>query len=265
MANTDEVLSALLLTLAAIFALGAITWLASLYYEDASLVDRVWGLLFMAGAGAAAYFVGVETPRTALLLMLVSLWALRLSAYLTWRNWGEGEDYRYREMRKGRQDHFAFWSLVWVFGLQGVLAMIIGMPLYLAIAHPGRAPLGWLDMAGLVVFVAGFLFEAVGDWQLARFKANPANKGKVMDQGLWRYTRHPNYFGNATLWWGIFVVSLSTPLGGYTIVGPILMTVLLLKVSGVAMLERTITERRPDYRAYIERTSAFIPWPPKRA
>jgi len=260
----DELLAGLLLAMAAVAALGFVTWLASLHYEDASLVDRIWGLLFMAAAWAAAYTEGMDSPRTLLLLGLVSIWALRLSVYLTWRNWGAGEDYRYREMRKGRQDGFVFWSLVWIFGLQGVLALLIGLPITVSVTHPGDGGLGWLDAVGVAIWATGFLFETVGDWQLTRFKANPTNKGKVMDRGLWRYTRHPNYFGDALVWWGIFVVAASTQWGMYTVLSPLLMTVLLLKVSGVAMLESTIVERRPAYRAYIERTSAFIPLPPKK-
>ena len=260
-----DIALALLATAGAIGALGVVTWLMSLVYHDASLVDRIWGLLFMAGAWAAALTVGFETPRTILLLILVSVWAIRLSFYLTWRNWGEGEDYRYRDMRQKRPGSFASWSLVWVFGLQGALALFIGLPLTVAIAMPGDSALGLLDALGVLLFIIGFLFESIGDYQLARFKSNPANKGKVMDSGVWRYTRHPNYFGDATLWWGMFLVAAATPWGWFTVLSPLAMTALIIKVSGVAMLERTITERRPEYRAYIERTSAFIPWPPKRA
>lgn len=261
----DDLLSALLLAMAAIALLSILTWLISLHYKDASLVDRVWGLLFMAGAWAAVFYAGFQAPRTALLLVLVSVWAIRLSVYLSWRNWGAGEDYRYREMRDRRPELFAVWSLVWVFGLQAVLAFFVALPLTIAIAHPGQAPLGWLDALGVALFIIGFGFETIGDGQLARFKAQPANKGKVMDRGLWRYTRHPNYFGETMLWWGMFLVAAGTPWGIYTVLSPVVMTALIIKVSGVAMLERTITERRPDYRAYIERTSAFIPWPPKKS
>lgn len=249
---------------AIILLLGVVTWGLSLHYRDASLVDRIWSLLFMGGALAAAVVTGSPTPRTVLLLVLVSLWAVRLSLYLTWRNWGEGEDYRYREMRARRPDRFAAWSLCWVFGLQGALALVIGLPLTVAIAVPGEASIGLLDAAGVLLFVIGFYFEAVGDWQLARFKADPGNRGKVMDRGLWRYTRHPNYFGDTAVWWGLFLVAAATPWGLFTLLSPILMTALIIKVSGVAMLERTIGDRRPEYQAYAARTSAFIPWPPRR-
>jgi len=258
-----EVLVSLLFASIAIMALGFGTWLLSLRYKDASLVDRIWGALFMAGAWAAAIPAGLDAPRTIVLLLLVSVWALRLSLYLTWRNWGDGEDYRYRDMRANRTGSFALWSLVWVFGLQGALAIFIGLPFTVAIALPGYEPLGWLEAIGIVLWAIGFSFETIGDWQLARFKADPANRGKVMDRGLWRYTRHPNYFGDTVVWWGFFLIAAGSPWGFLTVLSPIAMTALILKVSGVAMLERTIAERRPEYRAYIERTSAFFPWPPR--
>jgi steroid 5-alpha reductase family enzyme len=147
--------------------------------------------------------------------------------------------------------------------LQGILLWIISLVLQAGQLSLIPANFTWLDLVGIVLWGVGFFFEAVGDWQLLRFKANPQNKGKVMDQGLWAYTRHPNYFGEAVLWWGMFLITLATPGSGWTVISPLLITGLLLKVSGVTLLEKTILETRPEYREYMQRTSAFIPWVPK--
>jgi steroid 5-alpha reductase family enzyme len=141
-----------------------------------------------------------------------------------------------------------------------VLAWIVAFPLLAALGSD--APLGWLDAAGLALWLAGFLFETVGDWQLARFKANLANTGRVMDRGLWRYTRHPNYFGDAVVWWSFFCFAAATPGSWWTLVSPVVMTLLLMRVSGVTLLEKKLEQTKPAYREYVERTSAFFPWWP---
>jgi steroid 5-alpha reductase family enzyme len=206
---------------------------------------------------------GVATggPRAALVLVLVAVWALRLSIYITWRNWGQGEDHRYQAIRARNQPGFAAKSLYLVFGLQALLAWIISVPLYGAILSD--TALGWGDALGTGLWAAGFAFEAGGDWQLARFKAQPSNRGKVMDRGLWRYTRHPNYFGEFSIWWGYYAIAVA---GGawWSALGPLVMSVLLLRVSGVTLLEKDIGERRPGYADYIRRTNAFFPGLPKR-
>ncbi len=250
--------------LALIAALGFLTWLASLVQRDVSLVDRTWSI-FIAGA-AAVYFALLPAPgpRGTWMLVLAAAWALRLSCYITARNWGHGEDRRYQEIRARNEPHFAFKSLYLVFALQALLAWTVSAPFFGGMA--GSRPLGALDGIGLALAAFGIVFEAVGDAQMSRFKADPAHKGQVMDRGVWRYTRHPNYFGETCVWWGFWLVALGgAGLGGaWTIVSPILMTVLLLKVSGVSMLEKDIGERRPAYRDYIARTNAFFPGPPKR-
>ncbi|HNH46240.1 MAG TPA: DUF1295 domain-containing protein, partial [Myxococcota bacterium] len=181
--------------------------------------------------------------------------------YLHRRNHGKGEDARYQKIRAGYGPSFRWKSLYVVFGLQGLLISVVGLPLLAAIASD--APLGPMDAVGLGLWITGFLFESIADAQLSAFKADPGSKGRVMDRGLWRYSRHPNYFGNFCMWWGIGVVALGVG-AWFTLVGPILMSVLLLRVSGVSLLESTITERRPEYRAYQERTSSFFPWFPRR-
>ena len=237
----------------------AIGWLISLPRRNVDVVDSLWSLMFLLAIVVYAGFPP-ETVRGRLLLVLVAIWALRLSIYITARNWGHGEDRRYQAIRARREPGFAVSSLYRVFALQAVLAWVISLPLHGAIGS--EAPLGVLDYAGLALWLVGFTFEAGGDWQLARFKRDPANAGKVMDRGFWRYTRHPNYFGDCAQWWAFYLIALA---GGawWSFIGPVLMSLLLLRVSGVKLLERDIGERRPDYAEYIRRTNAFFPGPRK--
>lgn len=239
----------------------SLLWLLSLVLKDASIVDMYWGPGFGVIATAAFLYAG-DGDRATLALVLTLAWGLRLGAYLFWRNVGEGEDPRYQAMRRYWGARFPWVSLVTVFALQGTLMWFVSLPVQVTIASE-PTPLGAFDLAGALLFCIGLGFESVGDFQLARFKALPDSAGKVMDRGLWRYTRHPNYFGDCLVWWGLFTISLSTAAGPYTILSPVVMTVFLLKVSGVALLERSIVKRRPQYAAYIERTSAFVPMPPR--
>ncbi|MDH3253977.1 MAG: DUF1295 domain-containing protein [Acidobacteriota bacterium] len=249
--------------LAAALLLTTLVWLASLAKRDVSIIDIFWSLGFVTLAWLYRSQVPVESFRQTLLPTLVTLWGLRLSLYILWRNRRSGEDYRYAAMRKKYGKTFPILSLVIVFWLQGALFWVIGMPLLQV--QISRHPVGWtwLDVLGLALFAIGFLFEAVGDFQLVRFKADPANKGKVMDRGLWRYTRHPNYFGDATLWWGYGCFALATDASLWTLAAPLLMTFLIVKVSGVALLEKGLGDTKPKYRDYVRRTSAFFPWPPR--
>jgi len=246
--------------LAAAACIALLTWIASLVQRDVSLVDRVWSVCIVAAGFTYAFVLTSPGPRAVWVLGVAGLWALRLSLYITLRNWGHGEDRRYQAIRARNQPGFAFKSLYLVFALQAVLAWIVSAPLLAAVASP-RAWTG-LDSAGVLLAVFGLVFEAVADRQMSRFKGDPANKGKVMDRGLWRISRHPNYFGEFCVWWGLWLVALGAG-GGWSIVSPLLMSVLLLKVSGVTLLEADMTERRPAYRDYIARTPAFFPWWPK--
>ena len=248
--------------LGAIAILAVVGWLLGVIKRDVSIVDSFWSLFFLLGAVVYAVSVDASGARVMLLLSLVALWALRLSVYLTWRNWGESEDRRYQAIRARNEPGFTWKSLYLVFGLQGVLAFIIALPILAGLGD--AAPLGLFDYAGAVVWGIGFILEVVADRQLARFKADRSKRGKVLDTGLWRYTRHPNYFGEAMLWWGFYLIAIGTG-SWWTLFAPLLMTFLLLKVSGVTLLEADIQERRPDYRAYIARTNAFVPWRPKAA
>jgi len=254
MLDVSAYLSALVVLLLASVA----GWLFSVVRKNVTIVDNMWALFFLLAALTTAALASQPGPRTTLIIVLVAIWAARLSGYLAWRNWGKPEDHRYQAIRRRNEPGFTFKSLYLVFALQAVLAWIIAAPLAAGIGSP--APLGLLDYAGIALWVFGFLFETIGDWQLARFKANPDNRGKVMDRGLWRYTRHPNYFGEACLWWGYWLIAASAG-GWWTVFAPLLMSVLLLKVSGVALLEKDIGERRPAYRDYIARTNAFFPGP----
>ena len=253
-------LTAFLYGLGGILAAAFIFWALSVLKRDVSIVDSLWSLLFFIAAGVYLGTAPAPGLTSILVLIMVGLWALRLAAYITWRNWGEEEDRRYQHIRERNQPGFAYKSLYLVFGLQGVLAWIISLPLLAAI-H-ANAPLDWLGYLGILVWLVGMAFEAGGDWQLARFKADPDNRGKVLDSGLWRYTRHPNYFGEFVLWWGVWLMAAG---GGawWTFFGPALLTLFLLKVSGVALTEKDIAGRRPEYQAYIRRTSAFFPAPPR--
>ena len=234
------------------------TWLVSLSKDNVAIVDSLWSLMFLFAAVTFAVLPPTWGPRATLTLLLVGIWGLRLSIHITWRNWGHGEDRRYQAIRARNQPNFAIKSLYLVFLLQAVLAWIISLPLFAAISSTTQ--LNVLDCAGGAVWAVGFVFEAGGDWQLSRFKANPANKDKVMDQGLWRLTRHPNYFGDFCVWWGLFLIALAAG-AWWSVAGPILMSVLLMRVSGVTLLEKDIGERRPKYADYVRRTNAFFPGP----
>lgn len=240
------------------------TWSVSVAVKNASIVDIVWGLGFVCVAWAVRFRVDGFSARQNLLVALTTIWGLRLAGYLFWRNHGKGEDYRYRNMRKHWGARFPWVSLVTVFGLQGVLMFVVSLPVQLG-QGPLTPDLGWLAVAGVIVWAIGLFFEVVGDAQLARFKADPANAGALMTTGLWKYTRHPNYFGDACVWWGIALVAAETTVGRWGLIGAAVMTVLLRRVSGVVLLEKSLSKRKPGYAEYIARTSAFIPRPPKKA
>jgi steroid 5-alpha reductase family enzyme len=241
-----------------------VIWIISVIIKDASIVDLFWGLGFV--IVNAYYFIssGEQFTRKILLLILVTLWGLRLFIYLSWRNIGKGEDYRYQGFRqKYGPDRYWWFSYFQVFLLQGALTMLVSLPLLGANISTGSNMLTWLDISGIILFIIGFIFEAGGDLQLARFKRNPENKGKVLNKGLWKYTRHPNYFGDAVIWWSFGMFSLAA--GSYwPLIGSAIMTLLIIKVSGVAMLEKSLNNTKPEYREYIRKTSSFIPWFPKK-
>ena len=253
-------LQAYLFALALILGVGVAAWLVSVVIRNVAFVDSLWSLFFLIAAVVFAVEAAPLSARGMLVTLLVAIWALRLSIYITARNWGEPEDHRYQAIRKNNEPGFAFKSLYIVFGLQGVLAWIIAMPLMPAIMNPGG--IGVLEIFAAALWLLGFVFEAGGDYQLAKFRRDESNKGRVLDTGLWRYTRHPNYFGDFCMWWAYYLFAVAAG-GWWTVLSPLLMSFLLLKVSGVAMLEKTITDRRPKYAEYVRRTNAFFPGLPK--
>ena len=253
-------------TIVALVILAYVTliWIASLILKDASIVDIFWGAGFVLSNWVYFALTPEGFPaRKWLISTLVTIWGLRLSLYILWRNWGMPEDFRYRKWRDEEGKRWWWFSFFKVFLLQGTLMWIISAPLLAAQISPAPVGLTFFDYLALLVWAIGFFFEAVGDLQMARFKANLANKGKVLNTGVWRYTRHPNYFGDATQWWGFFLIAAAASGGFWTVFSPILMTTLLLRVSGVTLLEKTLKETKPQYREYIESTNAFVPWFPR--
>lgn len=245
----------------AVFACLFLLWLLSLHKKDAGIIDAFWGMGFVIIAWAALLELPSKSPRGWVIAGLLSLWGARLSIYLWSRNHGKGEDRRYAAMRASWGERFGWISLITVFMLQGVLIALLSYALAAAIQSP--APWGMLDILACSVFALGFLFESIGDYQLSKFTGQKENQGRVMDRGLWRYTRHPNYFGDSLLWWGLGLFAIAAQ-RYWALYAPALMTLLLLRVSGVALLEKTIGTRRPDYERYMRTTSAFIPWFPKK-
>jgi len=236
----------------------------SVIITNASIVDLFWGMGFVIVNTIYFYASGDFYARKILLLILVSIWGLRLFIYLSWRNIGKGEDFRYQEFRRhyGAQRYWWF-SYFQVFLLQGALILFVSLPLLGVHSNTHSYGLIWLDYIGIVVFLIGFVFEAGGDFQLARFKKDPGNKGKVLNTGFWKYTRHPNYFGDSAVWWSFGIFSIAA--GSYwTIIGSIAMTLLIIKVSGVSLLEKSLNESKPQYREYIQKTNSFFPWFPKK-
>ena len=245
-----------------ILALMVLLWLMSLALKNSSIVDIFWGIGFVIIAWLAFSLGGGYIPRKQFVAVLVTMWGLRLALHIGIRNWGRGEDFRYAKWREENGPRWWWFSFFQVFLLQGILMWIISAPLIAAQTSGFPVIITPLDMVGVVVWIVGFLFEMLGDLQLMSFKQNPKNKGKLLTKGLWKFTRHPNYFGEAVLWWGYYIIALASG-SWWTIFSPILMTYLLMNVSGVAMLERTM-KLKPGYEEYIRKTNAFFPWLPKR-
>lgn len=236
-------------------------WLLSIYLRDVSIVDIGWGLGFVLIAWVA--FAG--SPRTVrcwLISILTTIWGVRLSGYLFARNHGKPEDYRYAAMREKHGSRFPIVSLFTVFILQGVVMLVVALPIMAGQSVAASSDINALTVLGCCVWLIGFAFEAGGDWQLRRFKSNPVNKGKVLATGFWKYTRHPNYFGDFAVWWGMYLICLGSGAAWWSAIGPAVMSFFLIKVSGVAMLEKNM-KKKPGYADYIARTNAFFPWFPK--
>lgn len=258
MNTTDVLLTNAAIIVGLLFAL----WCASVALKNAAIIDLFWGFGFVVVGWATYMKLDDAAANKWLLPTLVSIWGLRLSIYLAWRNHGRPEDYRYQAMRERAGSSFVWKSLFTVFWLQGAIMWLVSLSIQLGLDTPKQPP-AWQIVAGVLVWSIGLLFEAIGDFQLARFKATPANAGKVMDRGLWRYTRHPNYFGDFMIWWGHFLIAV-TPDIWWSVISPLVMSVFLMRVSGVTLLERTLKSSKQGYKEYVRTTNTFFPWPPRR-
>jgi steroid 5-alpha reductase family enzyme len=247
-----------------IWTLVSFLWIWSVLIKNVSIVDIFWGFGFVLVNVLYVFNLEVINPRNLLLLILVSIWGLRLTIYLAIRNIGKGEDYRYQQFRKHYGENRYWWfSYFQVFLLQGALILIVSIPLLAIHTSNSSGELYWLDYISIIIWLIGFSFEAGGDYQLYNFKKNTKNKGKVLNTGFWKYTRHPNYFGDSAVWWSFALFSIAA--GGYwQVIGAIIMTLLIIKVSGVALLEKTLNITKPKYKEYIEKTNSFLPWFPKK-
>jgi steroid 5-alpha reductase family enzyme len=243
-----------------ILSMMTVLWIISIFIRNVSIVDPFWGVGFVLVNAWYVIETDTFTARQLLLLGMVTIWGLRLSLYLAWRNTGKGEDFRYREFRKKYGEKNYWWvSLFQTFLLQGILMWIISLTLWGVNLLSDREGLNIIDYLGVVVWVIGFVFETGGDFQLAKFKMNPVNRGKVLNTGFWKYTRHPNYFGDSAVWWGYGILCIAA--GEYWYVsGSLLMTLLIIKVSGVSLLEQSLRVKKPDYLEYVNKTSSFFPW-----
>jgi len=246
---------------AAVMVYMTIWFFAALAMRRNDVADVAWGGGFIVAAAASLMVVGRPTERAVLVTLLVVIWGIRLALHIGLRNRGKGEDARYRKWREEWGKHFVLRSFFQIFILQGGLILLISIPVIVAVTARG-GPFSALDVIGALFWTTGFLFEAVGDYQLVRFKKDKASRGRIMQYGLWKYTRHPNYFGEVSLWWGIYLIALSVPGGWMTIIGPVTITFLILGVSGIPMLEKHY-EGNKEFEEYKKSTSAFFPTLPK--
>ena len=247
-----------------ILILVTLLWIWSVFIKNVSIVDIFWGLGFVVVNTFYVFMSGELNARKIVILTLVCIWGFRLAIYLAIRNIGKGEDFRYQEFRQNYGPKRYWWfSYFQTFLLQGILIMIISLPLLGINYNNSNGNLEILDYLGIIIWIIGFTFETVGDFQLSNFKRDPKNKGKILHTGLWKYTRHPNYFGDSAVWWAYGIFSIAA--GSYwQAIGAVIMTLLILKISGVSLLEKTLKETKPLYKEYIQKTSSFFPWFPKK-
>jgi steroid 5-alpha reductase family enzyme len=262
-----DYLGVLAINLALIMSAVLLLWLISIRIKDVSIIDMAFAVILFAVAAASARLGNGAEPRQQLIVVLVAIWATRITYHLVKRNWGHGEDVRYSKLRDWVNDDRAFiWlSLKKVFLLQGIVLWLVSLPIQVAQIYPQPAQLGLIALLGAIVCASGLIDEAVADMQLTTFRADPAKKGKVLDTGLWRYSRHPNYFGELCVWWGLFIIACENPLGWLTIVGPLAYTYLIVNVTGQATLDKKMAREKPAYEAYMKSTSGMIPMPPRKS
>ena len=260
----NEIAQVLIANFTILIACMVFLWLISIPLGDVSFVDSFWAAGFIVVAGSTYLMTGGETERRQILLLITAVWGARLAMYLFLRWRREGPDGRYVALLKKAPGNVHLFSLRKIFLLQAPLLWLASLPLQLGQIETEPPGLGVMAWIGVALAVVGIFFEAVGDHQLTAFRSDPANKGQVMDRGLWRYTRHPNYFGDCCVGWGLYLIAAETGPGVWSIIGPIFLTWTLVRWSGAALLERRLQRSRPGYAEYLERTSSFIPWPPAR-
>lgn len=250
-------------------AIGAvlILWLISIPLRDASIIDMFFAVIIMAVVGVSFLIGNGAPPRKTLICALVAIWGIRITVHLIKRNWGHGEDVRYTKLRSWVPDDRSFYwlSLRKVFLLQGVVLWFASLPVQVAQVYSTPTAIGWLAYCGIAVWAVGFLFETIADIQLTRFRADPGNRGAILNTGLWRYSRHPNYFGELCVWWGLFLIACENPIGWLTIIGPLAYTYLVVNITGQRTLEKKLARERPGYADYMATTSGMIPMPPRRS
>ncbi len=251
-----------ILTLIIVLLVGVFLWLCSLWIRDASVIDIFWGPLFLIVAAIDFAHGSGNDLRKRLMLGLITIWSLRLAAYLAVRNVGQPEDRRYAAMRERYGRRWRYLSLPIVFLLQPLLAWTVSIPLQASMLNGFNCSLGWLDVLGTLCFLFGVVIETIADQQLRQFHRDGKNRSQVLNRGLWRYSRHPNYFGECLVWWGLGLIGVAAS-NLWSFIGPVLMTALLLRISGVTLLEETIEDRRPGYREYKQTTNAFFLGPPR--
>jgi steroid 5-alpha reductase family enzyme len=249
-------------------AIGAVIvlWLISIPIRDVSIIDMFFAVILFAITVVSFVLGGGAENRKLLVLVLVGLWALRITVHLIKRNWGHGEDPRYTKLRSWVKDDRSFnWlSLRKVFLLQGMVLWVTSFPVQAAMVFEQPASLGWPALAGIALWTVGFLFEAISDAQLTRFRADESKRGTVLQTGLWKYSRHPNYFGELCVWWGLFLVACDHPAGSFTIIGPLVYSYLVINITGQRTLDKKLAKEKPGYREYMETTSGLIPMPPRK-
>jgi steroid 5-alpha reductase family enzyme len=245
----------------AIVAFILVVYAIAQFLKDNSIVDIAWGIGFIIATAVACYESHLFFTQNLLVNILTLIWGLRLSIYIFVRHSGKGEDYRYKEMREGWGNNVALMGLLKVFLPQAVIMFIIAFPILVINCFPHNS-LRLTDIAGAAIWLLGFYFEALGDAQMFHYKKDPSNKGKVMNRGLWKYTRHPNYFGEATMWWGIFIIAIPSGYIWFSVFSPIVITLLIIKITGVELLEKKYKDN-PQYQLYIKTTNSFLPWFPR--
>jgi steroid 5-alpha reductase family enzyme len=254
----------LIAAVVALLVMMAVTFAIAVRVKKHSVVDTAWGLgIALVALVSLLVSAGHGQPARRYLLLAASvIWGLRLAGYVTWRNHGKPEDPRYHDLLSRAKGNRNAYALRTVYLLQAAILWLACLPIQAGMAE--RAPVGPLAIAGIALWAVGFAFESVGDWQLARFKADPGHRGLIMDRGLWRYTRHPNYFGDFCMWWGLFLISLGSWAGLLTVIGPLLMTYILTRGTGQRLTDQRMAASRPGYASYAARTSGFFPRPPRR-